>query len=519
MRKVALLLIFLLLLSSFSFSAETKITPSEVLSWAISVKDGTWTVKALSLAGGQQGAEAMSWVVDPTGKIISTTAGEVDKSCNGCFSVGHLLLDPVSGLTSTAMQEASKNSKDITALSQAFTMQQQVKQLLDTSPIPVKSAELVYDVNKDKSGNAAPTVTQMSPVEVGNLQDPIKVFDLYKSMDISNLQNAYVGVTESTLVLKPSTSQNIESRAKFVFTSQDKENQVQGDLKAGYIDLNLKKDSPTKDMVTNAELKAGDKGISAELNGNNPINVPKDVSLKESGTTCIEDKTQNTKQCTTSVTIEAPFKQQVTGGPQGTVDVKEKYDMEMCGQKFSVLSGTKMNVDMIKEGDSQRCVLKPGSQIMYSNDKAFNGASGTGQQLVFDNMKITTDPQKYDQQEGSIKWDGKTLEGTVKEVEFKDGTKISVGGETQRKTQVTDQMKVSLDADGNFVSASINSKERPVYLYNNGVNLFPDGFKTKDTFFTVKPVTITNEPVIKEYMNKAVELYREIFKVEDGNGQ
>lgn len=28
-----------------------------------------------------------------------------------------------------------------------------------------------------------------------------------------------------------------------------------------------------------------------------------------------------------------------------------------------------------------------------------------------------------------------------------------------------------------------------------------------------------NEPVIKEYMNKAVELYREIFKVEDGNGQ
>jgi hypothetical protein len=501
MRKLITPLLLVILLSPICFSAATQTNPSDVLSWAVSVKDGTWTVKALGLAGGPEGTEAMSWVVDPQGKILSSATGEIDKSCNGCFMAGQLLMDPVSGLTSTTMQEASKNNKDIAALSQIFTMQTQLKQLgmtegevkIEKQKIPGPVTGAVPDTYNIYS---MPSIKVKSPT-------PEESKDVFSSLRLSEAGLSYLDVkaVEGVGVAKPLPPEESKNKDS-TFETKNKKDSVKGSLAQGStIEYNIK-EGPKQDTVK-TDIVAGDKGTVVKFDKNPPIKVPKDVELKNSPTTCVDkagksvdysksENNPNVAYCSTSITVEAPINQRLSG-TEGTVAVKDPYELELCGNKYTVMSGTKLEIDMKNDGKTSKCTLKPGSEIKYSNAKEFNGASGKGQEFVFDNIKIVADPQKYDHQEGFVKFDGKALEGTIREAEFKDGTKVSVGGDTSRKTMVTDQVKFTLDDKGNFLTASTNAKNRPVYLYSDGVNLFETGFKTKDTFFTVKPVTITAE--------------------------
>ncbi|MFH1210938.1 MAG: hypothetical protein V1645_03400 [archaeon] len=495
MRKVALFMVFVVLLSSISFSAENKqANPSDVLSWAIALKDGSWTVKALGTATGPEGTEALSWVVDPSGKITTQFTGELDKSCNGCFQTGQLLLDPVSGLSSTAMQEASKSNKEVATLGQVFTMQQQMKQLTDSSPIPAKSGQFIFSKEKDASGKEVKTAKNFDPLKFGN-EDPKKFKETVDYLHASDLKLTEVKAVEEKVTLKPYNPQGIGSRSRFVFESKDMENLFNGDWKKGFIDYDLKQ-GLTNDKVTKADVVAGKEGMKAQINGNPPLDLPADSEIKVDKVSCTEDPKTKQKKCTTSVDVTVAQEKIIEATPKpGTLIDDTKKDpvaVSFCGKDYSMLPGSTMKVEMKKQGDVEDCTLKEG-KILWSNK-----IDNQNQVFKVGGTEITADSAKWDHQEGFMDVkkdkDGNTLiEGTMKTVKLKDGTVINLEGQTNRGTMLMDTVKMKLSPNGDLLNMEVRAKARDVTVSYGDVTL--DKLRSGDTPFwrDVKPVVLTPE--------------------------
>ncbi len=452
-KKTVLIMMMLVLLSIYSYA----IMPTEALSWVISVKDGSWTVKALGAAGGGQAAEAMSWAIDPQGKITSTGMGELNKLCKDCISASKFLMDPASGVTDMAMQQAIQSNKELGVIQEISAMRSQLSQL--------GMQEGQVKLENDK-GNLY--ITEMSDIKFTGRSNPNEVLE---ALAMENLNGVKAKTVEKKTLIEPLPEEEMIAGGpvKETVVSKDKTTVLGKMGKNSYVEM----DDENKNVVNKASIVTQE-GESYKINGEE-FKGSNDCKIQVEKTVCKDGK------CTTSMTIEAaPQKEMLGLKPEGTTGVDQVSEVTMCGQTYKMVSGSKLSVDVGDDG----CTLKKGTEIKYSNKIV-------GQNFKFKNMEFTTDNQKYDHQEGMVKFDGKTLEGTLKNVKLGD-TEINVGGDlTKRKSQVTDKIEVNLDERGNFLSASINSKERPVFLSHNGVNLFENGFKTKDTFFTVKPVTIT----------------------------
>jgi len=454
MKKNALMIMLVALIAVIPFVVSTM--PTEALTWIISAKDGSWTVKALGAAGGGQAAEAMSWTIDPQGKLTSTGMGELNKLCSDCVTASNFLANPTSGVTNAAMQQAISSNPELGKLKEVATMREQLSQLgMEQGQVKLQ-----------KGSDGQLYVSEMSETKFNGKTKPN---ELLNALSMDNLQGVTATVEKNTLV-KPLPEEEIigGGSVKETVATKDKATVLGKMGQNSYV----KMDENDKNIVKQAEIVTKE-GESYKVNGHE-FKGTDDCKINVQKTACEGEK------CMTSVSIEAA-PQKKTLSDRGETGVDQVSEVTMCGQTYKVASGTKLNFDVGDDG----CTLQKGSEIKYSNKI-------TGQTFKFKNVEFTTDNQKYDQQQGEVAFDGKKLEGTLKNVKLSDGTEINVGGDlTKRKTQVTDKISVDFDDKGNFKSASINAKERPVFLSHKGENLFPDGFKTKDTFFSVKPVTIT----------------------------
>jgi hypothetical protein len=505
MRKVAVFLIFIILFSSISLSAETKkqMMPSDYLGYAMSIKDGTWTVKALGLATGEQGQEAVMWITDPSGKITNTAFGELDKQSNGLFTVGQILIDPVSGATKLATSELSKDKNmaivgELAALQSAF------------SQLGVKDGSMQVQRNPVPSTTAGTTPTTKNLYDLkGSVEinfknvDTEKIKPVLDSLHASQINGATAKSVEQDIILKPNLGPEITSRArldlppmpKFDFESKDKENKVTGDFKKGSINYNTK-EGLTQDKITKADIVAGKSGIKAQINGNPPLDLPADSEIKVDKVSCTEDAKTKVKKCTTPVDVTVAQEKLIEATPQRPgmlIDdtKKDPVKVSFCGKDYSMLPGSTMKIDMKKTGDVEDCSVKEG-KVLWSNkitdqNQVFKLAGG---------VEVTADSAKWDHQEGfmDIKKDkdGNTLiEGTMKNVKLKDGTVVNLEGQTNRGTMLMDTVKMKVSPNGDLLNMEVRAKNRDVTVSYGDVTL--DKLRSGDTPFwrDVKPVVVT----------------------------
>lgn len=485
MKKVVLFVLAAVLLCIASYSADTnQVMPSQITSWILSAQDGTWTIKALGMASGQQGQEVLSIVTNPSGYVMDSMTASIDKDCGGCFSVGKMLVDPVSGATGVGIQELSKSNKD---LAQALTEITSIQSFMSQNNMKDGQVRLVQG---SKPGEYY--VDQMTPANFGDKPIPEAIKNV---MDVDGIRNVKVQVDNGKVLLEhlPSPEQttervaSIESVAKSEATPSQPAEKIKkfetkiGDFKPGTnIEMSDMKGFDEK-MVTKASIitKEGQKYV---------INGGGELVASEGSTINVNKLECNGNDCTTYVTVDTATRT-IPGGFQGEV-VNEPVNLKFCGNDITVDSGAKLNFEMKYDGEKSSCVAK---KVDFTYSNKFGG----NQAIKFDNVWFTLDKEKYDSQQGYVNFDSDKgiLEGTFKNLGFKDGTKLEVAGETERKSQVTDKIEVELDKDGNVKKITSEVKNRGIRFTSkpdaNDERVVVSDLISKDTFFRVKPLTIT----------------------------
>ncbi|MEM4245154.1 MAG: hypothetical protein QW404_01790 [Candidatus Nanoarchaeia archaeon] len=465
MKKIILFVFVALLFSTFSFS----MLPSEAVSWVVSVKDGTWTVKALGAATGKEGQEALSWVIDPQGKVTSMGMDALDKECNGCVSAGKLLLDPVGGITDVAMKEAISSNKELGVIQEISTIRSELSKL-DVDDAEVKLAKReVTSQNSTTTGMAVGEETKPH-FTIESTSTDIRVDskiapEVTAAAGKTSMLGSYK-VVEGVGVFKPEKSGDYITFKGPMGNIITYKNLKQG----SYIEFN--KDN----VVTKAQMIA-EKDTVLDINGKQ-YELPAGATLKVDKGSCIKT------DCATSITIEG-IPQKSVLKPEGETLVDEVGKFSFCGNTYEFSSGTKFSIDVDKDG----CTLNGKGEFKYPY-------TVKEQTLEFKNIKMVLDAQRYEHQKGDVRFEeGKYIKGTIKELKL-DNAEIKVASSTRRKSQVTDTMDVTLTRDGKLGKATFEIKDRPIsFSYRMTIDgkEYGDDLSNlvcKDTFFKVKSLEI-----------------------------
>ncbi len=485
MKKTVFPILFIILFSAISYA----IMPSDALSWGMSVKDGTWTVKGLGLAGGKEGQEAISWVMDPSGKIVSQSANAISDTCGGCLYIGQILVDPVTGAQGEVLKKLGEEGSGWAPVVNEVVS---IQSFLSKNDMKDGTLDLVH--NKDGSYH----IKEMSPVNIAG-----EAPDSFRKALGTNPKNVEAKVIydkdkdKSTVILKPLPPVfGAESPAEHISVTpaesggkdSDKQKKYEtdiGDFRSGsYIEL---QEVEGLEMVSKARI-VSEEGQKYKVNGNE-VQASRDVAISVDSLLCKEGS------CTTSMTIDSKISRYSTKPGEDVVDVKEPVKISLCDNDLNVLSGSKLSVDIKNDGKKQSCVLK-NADLKWSNSKE---EFGDRQVLSFGNVYAHIDPQKWEHQEGYLKFDEKTniLEGTIRKADFNDGTWLVVDGDTKRMAMgSTDSMKVKVDSKGNFLSSSMDIKDRKISLYNNKEKII-DNLEIKDP--SSQPFTIERDEKSQRY--------------------
>ena len=124
-NKILTIILLLLLVIPLVFSLLAGV--SQALGWAVSVKQGTWTMKALDLAT-PGASEIYSIVMNPEGKVLSEGLGILQQKFPGLSDTISKAMDPQGALTQEALKKiAQQNPEEFAGLMQVLTVKDQLQ--------------------------------------------------------------------------------------------------------------------------------------------------------------------------------------------------------------------------------------------------------------------------------------------------------------------------------------------------------------------------------------------------------
>jgi len=126
MKKTIITILIIILLASTITASPI----SGILGWAISIKQGTWSVKALCTASAGPACEGAQFAMDPKGHVTGKGLGALSETSPELGETIGVVTDPQGAITQKALTEIAKENPDTAeGLGEALATTEQLKAL------------------------------------------------------------------------------------------------------------------------------------------------------------------------------------------------------------------------------------------------------------------------------------------------------------------------------------------------------------------------------------------------------